>query len=235
MALIPPVDREAVLARHFLFQKIDAHDLAQVASHAWTARVPARKVIFRQGCDTASLVAVLSGRVRICSYSAEGKEITLNIIGPGGFFGEIALLDGKPRTAEAIALDPCELLFLERKHFVPWLQQQPDACLQIMAVLCARLRQTSLQLEDSIFHEVPVRLAKALRRLIDAFGEPSREGVRVTLKLSQQQLGSLVGITRESTNKYLNEWQRLGLLSVESGYITVHDTEHLNRIADVGD
>jgi CRP-like cAMP-binding protein len=235
MAITGLEDKLAVLSEHSLLKHVNPGELAQLAAYATVAQHRARTIIFRQGDPGSSMMAVLSGRVRICSYSAEGKEVTLNIVRKGEFFGEIALLDGKTRTAEAVALEPTDLLVLERRHFLPWLEAHPTVCLRMFNVLCDRLRRTSTQLEDTLFLEVPCRLARCLVRLATAFGVVEKGGTRIDVKLSQQQLGTLVGITRESTNKHLNEWQRDGLITVSSGSVTIRDLEGLRELADFFD
>ncbi|UEM18861.1 Crp/Fnr family transcriptional regulator [Skermanella mucosa] len=236
MATMGLEEKLAVLAEHSLLKHVDPGELSQLAAYATVAQHRPRAIIFRQGDPGSSMMAVLSGRVRICSYSAEGKEVTLNIVRKGEYFGEIALLDGKHRTAEAVAIEDTSLLVLERRHFLPWLESHPTVCLRMFNVLCDRLRRTSTQLEDTLFLEVPIRLARCLVRLATAFGVEERGGgTRIDVKLSQQQLGTLVGITRESTNKHLNEWQRDGLITVSAGSITIRDLDGLRELADFYD
>ena len=125
-------------------------------------------------------------------------------------FGEIALLDGADRTADAVTLDACELLVLERRDFVPFLQSHPDACMRLMEVLCQKLRQTSELLEEALFLEGPSRLAKRPGPSGRACRPAGRDGVQIDLQLSQQQLGNMVGMSRESMNKHLAPLARGG-------------------------
>jgi CRP/FNR family transcriptional regulator, cyclic AMP receptor protein len=231
MAITRLEDKFAILAEHALFKQVHPDEMAQLAAYALVAQHRARAILFRQGDPGSSMMAVLSGRVRISSYSSEGREVTLNIVRKGEFFGEIALLDGRSRTAEAVAIEPTELLVLERRHFLPWLEAHPTVCLRMFGVLCDRLRRTSTQLEDTLFLEASCRLARCLVRLATAFGVAEKEGLRINVKLSQQQLGTLVGITRESTNKHLGEWQRDGLITVSAGTITIRNLDGLRDLA----
>lgn len=232
MARIPPIDKQAVLSQHFLLQALAPAELAQLAQLAVLTQAQADQTIFQRGDAGDSLMAVVRGRVKICSQSAEGKELILNIIKPGEMFGEIALLDGEPRTADAVALERCDLLTLSRASFLPFIERHPEVALRMMAVLCRRLRKTSAQFEDSLFLEVPARLARALLNLAEAFGQPARQGVHIDLKLSQQQLGAIVGVTRESINKHLGEWQRQGWVELRAGYLTLRDDKALSALAD---
>lgn len=178
------------------------------------------------------MMAVIRGRVKICAHSMDGKELVLNIINRGGLFGEIALLDGEPRTADAIALEETDLLVLERARFVPFLKENPDLALRLIGVLCKRLRDTSEHLEDTLFLEAPSRVARCLLRLGQAFGRAVEGGgTLIDVKLSQQQLGNFVGISRESVNKHLGEFQRDGLIKVDGGIITLRDKGGLEDLA----
>jgi CRP-like cAMP-binding protein len=224
-------DREAVLAGHFLLRHLKRDELRQLAQTATLAYHPPRATIFQKGDPGDSMMAVIRGRVKICTHSIDGKELVLNIINKGGLFGEIALLDGEPRTADAVALEETDLLVLDRARFQPFLAANPDIAQRLLGVLCKRLRQTSEHLEDALFLEAPSRLARWLLRLGETFGKPAGDGMRLDIKLSQQQLGSLIGVSRESVNKSLGEWQRAGVIAIDGGYIMLRDPEALEELA----
>ncbi len=224
-------DKELVLAGHFLLQHLGRDELRRLAATTTLAHHLPRALIFQKGDPGSSMMAVIRGKVKICTQSVDGKELVLNIISRGGLFGEIALLDGEPRTADAVALEETDLLVLERSRFQPFLSERPDLALRLITVLCKRLRQTSEHLEDTMFFEAPSRLARSLLRLAEAFGKPEGGGTRLDIKLSQQQLGNLVGVSRESVNKQLGEWQRGGLIDIAGGIITLRDRRAIEVIA----
>jgi CRP-like cAMP-binding protein len=224
--------REAVLAGHFLLKHLQPDELRRLAMGATPVRHAAQATIFQKGDPGDSMMAVLRGRVKICAYSSEGRELVLNIIDRGGLFGEIALLDGQPRTADAVALEEAELLVLPRARFLPFLTSNPELVTRLFGVLCQRLRQTSAHLEDAMFREAPSRLARGLLRLAETFGKPVPGGTRLDIRLSQQQIGNLIGISRESINKHLGEWREEGHLVVEGGIITIRDRAALESIAE---
>ena len=141
------------------------------------------------------------------------------------------MLDGEARTADAIALEETDLLVLERSKFQPFLRENPDLALRLLAVVCKRLRETSAQLEDTAFLETPSRLARCLLRLSKGFGKAVQDGTMLDIKLPQQQLGAYIGVSRESVNKQLAEWQRDGLIAVAAGVITLRDLRALEEIA----
>ena len=227
-----PIDREAVLAGHFLLRHLPPAELKRVAAAMVVARHPAQTTIFQKGDQSASMMAVVRGRVKICTYSAEGKELVLNIIDRGGVFGEIAVLDGRPRTADAVALDETDLLVLDRNKLLPILAAHPELTTRLIGVLCERLRQTSEHLEDAMLREAPSRLARGLLRLAGTFGRDETDGTRLDIKLSQQQIGNLIGASRESVNKHIVDWTRTGYLAMKSGCIVIRDREALEEIAN---
>jgi CRP/FNR family transcriptional regulator, cyclic AMP receptor protein len=227
-----PIDREPILATHFLLRHLRPEELKRIAADTQVARHPANATIFQKGDERASMMAVIRGRVKICTYSADGKELVLNIIDRGGVFGEIAVLDGRPRTADAVALEETDLLVLERNKLLPFLASQPEVTTRLIGVLCERLRQTSEHLEDAMLREAPARLARGLLRLAGTFGRDQPDGTRLDIRLSQQQIGNLIGASRESVNKHVVDWTRAGYLAMQSGCIVICDRDALERMAD---
>ena len=177
-------------------------------------------------------MAVLSGRVPISAYSEDGKEMILNIVESGQIFGEIALLDGKERTADATAMGPTALLILDRRHFVPFLERNPKIAVRLLELLCERVRRTSELVENVAFLDFSARLARLLARLAESYGEARADGaVRINLRLSQQDLGNLIATTRESVNRQLSAWQQDGLIALEQGRITILDPDALEDLS----
>jgi CRP/FNR family cyclic AMP-dependent transcriptional regulator len=218
------VTRRQFLASHELFRHLSSVALDRLANHVRPMRIQRGVAVFRKGDEGTGLVAVVSGRIKIVTQTLEGKEAVLNLINPGEVFGEIALLDGRPRTADAIALSDCEVLVLERRDFIPFLRDNPDVGLHLMAVLCERLRRTTEQVEDVMFLELPARLAKVIQRFVVA---PDWR-----LRITQRELGQMIGVSRESTNKELRRWQRKGWISLEKNTLVVRRPDMVARIAE---
>ena len=185
-------------------------------------------VIFERGDPGIGLIGVLAGTVKISVGSAEGREVVLNIIREGEVFGEIALLDGHPRTADATAMTDCDLVVIERREFVTFLRSQPDIALKLLEILCARLRRSSEQVQDVTFLNLSVRLAKALIRLVANAETSGRKG---KVAITQREISQIVGRSRESTNKQLRAWSRRGLIKLERGSVTVLQADKLAEIA----
>jgi CRP-like cAMP-binding protein len=224
------IDKRALLANHPLFGQLAPEELERLVAYMRLVRQPARTVLFRKGDPGTHMVVVVRGRVKVCTHSEDGKELVLNLINPGEVVGEIALLDGSDRTADAVTLADSDLLILERRDFIPFLQRHPDSCMRLFAVLCERLRKTSELLEEALFLEGSSRLAKRLVHLAEIFGKPVRGGVMVDIPLSQQQLGNMVGMSRESMNKQLKQWRQDGLISIEEGRYVLTNLEALREM-----
>jgi CRP/FNR family cyclic AMP-dependent transcriptional regulator len=223
----PPFDKQAVLSAHPLFKNLDPSIILRLASYAVTQRVKAGTTLFCKGDAGSGLYAICSGRVKITVPSEQGKDAVLNSIGSGEIFGEIALLDGGPRTADAVAVENCEFMVIERRDFVELMRDNPDIALRIIEVLCARLRRTSEQVEDVVFLGMPARLAKTLIRLFDI---SSAAGGQAIVRTTQREISQIIGTSRESTNKQLREWQQRKWLKLERGTITILAPEALKRV-----
>jgi CRP-like cAMP-binding protein len=231
-------DLQAALAQHFLPPHLSGDELQRLAGLASARRYHAGEAIFLAGDPGGSLLAVVKGQVRISAYSADGREALLNVIGPGDVFGEIDIVDGGDRTADAIAIEPTELLILHRRDFLTFLKHNPELGVRLMEVMCRRLRGLSEQLEDLNLLDLSARLAKRLLHLADGRGAGGRpgggpgggQGVRI----SQQQLASMLGAARETVNKKLRSLEDRGLIDVRRQSITLLNRQALRAVAGAG-
>jgi CRP-like cAMP-binding protein len=189
--------------------------------------VAAGTTIFERGDPGNSLFAVCAGTVKICNRSTEGKDAVFNLIKAGEIFGEIALLDGHSRTADALAVTDCELMLIDRRDFVPMVTQTPEIAVKLIEILCARLRHTSEQVEDLMFLDLPGRLAKTLLSL--AANPKSAHDRRVSI--TQREIGQIIGMSRESTNKQLRIWEEKKWVRLNRGGVAVLDPHSLAEIA----
>jgi len=131
-----------------LFARLSDEETDAVLAHARIARYATGDVIVAKGDPGDSMMAVLQGRVSISTTSEDGRQVVLSALGVGDVFGEIALLDGKERTADVTALTDCEILIVPRRSLWSVLERRPDLCIDLMLVLCERLRHTTEQVED---------------------------------------------------------------------------------------
>lgn len=231
----PLARRRELLASHFLLQHLQPAELDELLRFARERRYGDDEVIFRRGDAGTSMMAVLDGRVRIGVSSEGGKEITLAILPPGSVFGEIALIDGKGRTADAIALGACRLLVLDQRDFLPFLERHPRTAIRLLQVMCDRVRRANGLFESLVFMGLEGRLARLLLQLASEHGENTPQGRRLALKLSQGEIANLVAATRESVNKQLRAWTEQGLVGLDRGHLVLRDEAGLRMLAETED
>lgn len=221
----------AILRRNELLSQLAPDEMDEFLGLARSQSFAANQVIFQKQDPGDCLYAIVHGRVGITTESPGGKAIFLNMMRPGEVLGEIALLDGKERTANAVALEDSELLRIDRSAFMPFLERHPSLAIRLMGVLCRRLRWTSDIIEDTIFLDIPHRLAKRLVTLAEQYGKATAEATRIDVKLSQESLGQMLGATRESINKGLKLLEHKGMIVSRGGFITVLDMPALEDFA----
>ena len=223
-------EKRQIFERHFLLGKLSRDEIDTLLHYARVERYHAGDEIFAKGSPGQSMMAVLRGALKMRAISPEGKEIVFNIMNPGDCFGEIALLDGEERSEDAIAMSDCELLVLNRRDFMPILEKRADICMILLRTLCQRLRQTSEQVEDVLFRHLESRVAKALLHLAESAGLHRVQSSAVDLHLSQRELGSIAGGSRESVNKILQSWHKAGWIDLGKGTIVIRDLAAIERL-----
>ena len=223
-------EKRKIFERHFLFGKLSANEIDALISYARVERYRAGREIFAKGSPGQSLMAVLRGSVKISSFSDSGNAIVFRIFNAGEIFGEIAVLDGEERSADATALTDCELLVLNRRDLLPVLEKRADLCMILLRVLCRRLRTTTEQVEDVMFRHLESRVAKALVQLAESTGFHGGSSPSVALHVSQRELGNMAAGSRESVNKHLQTWHRQGLIDLSKGSIMIRDVEAIKRL-----
>jgi CRP-like cAMP-binding protein len=220
----------AILSTCVLFRGLPAEACHELASRASVRTCRARDAIFLMGTRGSSLFALLAGKVRISVSSPDGKEITLATLQPGEIFGEIAVLDGRERTANATAITECQLAELERQDVLHFFDCHPSAWHSLVDMLCDRLRRTDQHLGELALLPLPVRLSITMLRMAEikqVDGRPVK-----LVQLSQREIGNLVGASRESINKLLHEWQSQNMIQVQDHAINITRVDLLERISE---
>ncbi|MBW8903510.1 MAG: Crp/Fnr family transcriptional regulator [Bradyrhizobium sp.] len=221
----------AVLRKHPIFCELAPEALDQLCRYAKYATLKRGATIFAKWDPGSSLVAVLSGTVKISVSSPDGRSAILNLIGPGETFGEVAVLDGKARTADCTANTNCEIFVIDRRDFLPFVRSHPALAMKFIELLCTRLRWTSDQVEQVILQDLPGRLASALIRLTEKHKlAPTGRMIAIT----QQEISEMVGMTRESINKQLRIWAMRNWVRLEHGAIVVLEAGPLQALAEAG-
>jgi CRP-like cAMP-binding protein len=215
-----------LLEKSGLFGSLEEKARRDIAACAMPRSFTAGESICRLGDRGDSMMAVVVGTVRISRPTSRGKEIILADLGSGELFGEIALLDGKPRSANVVALTNCELMILERRNLIPFLERNPAACMKLMEILCARIRRSDERMSDIAFFNLPIRLAKTLLN----YQPDVRAGVK--LSLSQSELAEMAGGTREKVNRCLRDWQRQGIIELKNRWTIIRKPEALQALVE---
>jgi CRP-like cAMP-binding protein len=202
-----------LLKMNALFAGLGEEALNNIANLCSRRQIDGNEMLFQKGDKGDALYGIRRGQIRIETGTAGGGRLTLNIMGPGDVFGEIALLDGQARTADATATEKSELYVLRRDDFLAYLQREPSVSLRLIELLCQRIRWTSERMEEASLLPLNVRLAKRLVSLAADFGSE--------VHISQEQLGQYVGAARESVNRQLQEWRKQGILELGRSRIDI--------------
>ncbi|SFJ00613.1 Crp/Fnr family transcriptional regulator [Bradyrhizobium sp. Gha] len=212
-----------ILKMNAMFADLGPDELQRLANLCHTQHLANGEVLFQKGDAGDALFGVRRGQVRIETGASDGSRLTLNFMGPGDLFGEVAVLDGQSRTADATAGEASELFVLRREDFLAFLEREPKVAIKIIALLCQRVRWQSERMEESMLQPLPVRLARRLCALGADFGSE--------VHISQEQLGVFVGAARESVNRQLQAWRKEAILDLQRGRILLRNMSKLTAIA----
>jgi CRP/FNR family cyclic AMP-dependent transcriptional regulator len=229
VALAPARKRE-LLARVPLFAGLASRELEALAALTRSLALAPREELFHKGDPGTHVYALAEGTLKIVTTSESGDDVVFNVVGPGELIGEIAALCQAERTATVVALSACELLAIDRRDLFAFLRAHPEASLELMVVLARRVRSLSELVEDTLFLNLPVRLAKKLVAYAASHGERVPGGFRIGIKLSQEEWGDLVGATRESINKLMRAWTDQGTIRVDRGFVVILRMEALEEL-----
>jgi CRP/FNR family transcriptional regulator, cyclic AMP receptor protein len=227
----PSSNKLSVLRKHPYFAGLAPEAFEQLFRYAKPLVLKRGATICSKGDPGTSLFAVISGTIKISVSSPDGRNAILNLIGPGEVFGEISVLDGQPRSADATANTNCEIFVIDRRDFLPFVRSQPTLAMKFIELLCAKLRWTSDQVEQVILQDLPGRLASALLGLTE---KRKLEPESRTIAITQQEISEMVGMTRESINKQLRAWAARSWVRLEHGAIVVLDADSLRELAEAG-
>ncbi|MBC8393080.1 MAG: Crp/Fnr family transcriptional regulator [Deltaproteobacteria bacterium] len=221
--------RNELLKQIPLFNSLMDASLNTLAASLRLQTVRQGQVIFHKGDEGTALYIIKSGAVKIVLSSRLGAEIIASIHSEGDFFGEMALLDGEPRYADAIAVKPSEMLVLRQNDFFSFIQSDINAARSILYSLTRRLRKTHDLLRDICWLTISQRLAKLILELGNIYGLKEEKGIFIDLALTQKELGDMVGATRESINKELKALRTKGIIEMASNRIKICDPFRLRH------
>jgi CRP-like cAMP-binding protein len=221
-------DKVAFLGRHPIFRGLDREALGQLCQYAKTRKYRKGAVVFSKGDPGDRLLAVMSGTVKIGISGPNGRSTVFNMVRDGELFGEIAFLDGSSRTADATANTACEILAIDKRDMLPFMQAQPLLLMRFVELLCERLRWVSEHVEQIGLPDLQARLAKTLVRLGERDPAFATSG---KIAITQQELSEMIGMSRESINRQLRAWVAQGWVRLGHGAIVVLNVSPLRAIA----
>jgi CRP/FNR family cyclic AMP-dependent transcriptional regulator len=231
----PPVGGEQALLRlarqSGILGCLSENDLLPLLRHANLRYLRSREQLFSLGEAGSSVVLVLEGYMKLSSVTPSGHEILLEIAGPGRVFGELAVLNDWPRSADAVALSQCRILSVDGRQLMQAMMRSPEAMLATTRMVSQRLRSATEQIIDSVTLPAPARLAKALLRLAAIHShDADGGGLHIDFELSQRELGGMTDLTRESINKHLSTWRDAGWVKLVGKTITLTDVTALQQL-----
>ena len=204
-------------------------DRASLAAAAKRRRFGRGQAIFHKDDPGRSLFLIEEGAVRIYLPGPQGGDLTLALLAAGDFFGDLALLDGGPRSASAVATEDTVIMALDREDFMAVVRSRPEAATAVLAAVARRLREADEMASDLAFLDVAGRLAKKLLELAQSHGVRRPRGTELALPLTQEELASMVGVTRESVNRQLAAFRRRGLIDSRGRRFLLVDPDGLRR------
>jgi CRP/FNR family transcriptional regulator, cyclic AMP receptor protein len=224
------IDNEIIhLKQVSIFAGLSDEDLQTLMSVTRRRTFRSGEVIFHRDDPGQILYVIKEGKVKICLISPDGQEISLVVLGKGEYFGEFSLFDGLPRSADAITLEKTECYTLQRNDFDKVIMKSPKIALKMLESLTRRIRSTDQMVEDLIFLDVYGRVAKKLLELAETHSVPVDDGLRIDVRLTQQELASMVGASRESVNKVMGYFMDKKIISTDKHRITIHRPNDLKR------
>lgn len=227
------MDSIELLSANYLFRDLEPAVIQQIADMVHIKDCENGEILFLKGDPGDSLFGVLDGEIRITSTSINGRETVLNHMTQGEIFGEIAMLDGAARSADAVACSKgTRLMQLRRAQFLPFLEEHPKTILHMMELLCERVRWISERVEDFSFLDVSGRLAKLILAEAERQQDTDEDGNACANLPPQGEIAKMIGTSRVSVNKHLQVWKRDGLIDNVRGRITVHDEDALEDIVN---
>jgi CRP/FNR family cyclic AMP-dependent transcriptional regulator len=210
--------------------RLTAEELAALRSRGVARHFERGATIVHQGEVPGRVVVIERGYAKVSAMTEDGKEVVLAFRGPGDVVGELAALSALPRSATVRTIEPIDALAVAVGDFETWLEQQPRVALELLKVVIARLREADRQQFEFAAYQTLGRIARRLVELAERFGEPCEGGVRISLRISQEELAGWAGASREATSKALHDLREIGLIETERRQLTVRSIDGLRDL-----
>jgi CRP/FNR family cyclic AMP-dependent transcriptional regulator len=230
-AIARSADISEILARSGLVQGVEPGAVSALTKYLHPVDFPRGHTVFTEGEPGDRLYIIISGKVKLGRRSADGRQNILAIMGPSDMFGDLSIFDPGPRTSSATTITKVHAMSMDRDALKAWITERPEIAGQLLRVLARQLRRTNNNLADLIFTDVPGRVAKQLLQLAKRFGTQEGGALRVTHDLTQQEIGQLVGASRETVNKVLVDFAQRGWIRWNGKSVLIADSERLTMRA----
>jgi CRP-like cAMP-binding protein len=210
--------------------RLSAEEMVGLRARSIPRRFARGATIMHEREVRGRVVVIESGHAKVSSMTDDGKEIVFAFRGPGDLLGEISALGGEPRSATVRALEPVDGIAVAAGDFEAFLEAHPRVALVILRVVIARLREADRQQFEFAAYQTLARIARRLVELAERFGEPCDAGVRISLRISQEELAGFPGASREATTKALHDLREMRLVETERRHLTITSVEQLRRV-----
>ena len=227
-------EETTLLAQVPLFAALKSAHLAELAGKLALRNYELGTTIFNKDDRGSTLYLIRNGQVKISAPSRGGEEVILAMMTDGDFFGELSILDLKPRSATATAMETTSAFTLDREDFLDVVRTEPELAIETLAALSERLRRTNLLLEDAFFLDLPTRLAKRLLELAERHGLETDRGLKIDMRLAQHDLASAIGASLKSVNRVLREFENQDLISIDKKNIYILRFDELRQLSVEG-
>jgi CRP/FNR family transcriptional regulator/CRP/FNR family cyclic AMP-dependent transcriptional regulator len=216
----------AFLRQVALFAGLQDDQLQALAKVTLTRTYPKESFIILADEEGDALFLIAKGQVKVSLVSEDGREVILSLLGPGAVFGELSLLDGKPRSANVVTTEDTELVMLRRSDFLQLLHRVPQIAISLLAELAARLRKTDRKIEGLALLDVTSRISETLLQLASEQGSDTPQGVSLRSRPTHQQMANMSGTTRETVSRVLKRLETQGYIACKGRSITILREEH---------
>ncbi|MBT4483428.1 MAG: Crp/Fnr family transcriptional regulator [Candidatus Latescibacteria bacterium] len=212
-----------------LFSSLGEKELDAINRVSFTKKFMKDQIILLEDEDGDTLFTITKGKVKVTSFSEHGKEVIFSILYDGDFFGDMSLLDGKPRSASVVAIEDSEVRLIRRTDFIKLLENHPGIALTLLEELTSRLRKADERIESLALLDVTGRMAGILLQLAEEKGDQTPEGVVIKSRPTHQELANMAGTTRETVTRVLKQLEVKDYIVISGKNITIVDPENLKQ------
>lgn len=216
-----------------LFSTLSDEELDAISKLSNRIKYPKNNIIFIEKEEGNILYIILRGRVKVVKISESGEEIILAALNKGDFFGEMSLLDGKPRSATVISIEDSELMLIKSNHFEKVIEKHPRIALKLLKELTVRLRKADELIGNLALMNVKGRIAGLFIQLAKEHGQKTKEGVLIKSRPTHQEIANMVGATRETVSRILKQLEDNNYICMSGKDVIIFDEDYIRKIINL--